>query len=208
MAAELGQYIQDQLSRLPGNHPDRPLLESMLGITQAYLHEPTRPKEEFKPRPNSRTDLYLGEAGLIDLFSENARVSLYLAEEEAKSLHHNYIGTEHILLGILKEGGKGSKVLHSLGVEERKVRSAVIFIVGKGRREIPGENNFTPRSKKVFNLAADETRKIDSANVDSQDLLLALVQEGESIAAGVLESLGVTSERIHTEILRMFPPQA
>lgn len=209
MAAELERFIRNQLRDLPTNDSDRPLLESMLRTTQAYLRKPTpvsKTREEFKPRPNSRLDLWLqATGGELGHFSENARVSLFLAEEEAMSLNHNHIGTEHILLGVIKEDGNANKVLSNLGVAVDNVRSAVTLIVVRGDTEVHDFPSFTPRSRRVIQLAVDEARRLNSANVDSQELLLGLVREGDGIAARVLESLGVNLERTRLEIRKMFP---
>ena len=108
------------------------------------------------------------------------------------AFNHNYIGTEHILLGLVREGdGVAAKVLSNLGVELNKVRSAVEFIIGRGDRTVLGEIGLTPRAKKVIELAVDEARRLGHSYIGTEHLLLGLVREGEGIAAGVLESLGV-----------------
>src|SRR5437868_14178984 len=95
----------------------------------------------------------------FDKFSERARRVLTLAQEEAQRFNHNYIGTEHLLLGLVREGeGVAAKVLSNLGVELTKVRSAVEFIIGRGERQVVGEIGLTPRAKKVIELAVDEAR--------------------------------------------------
>ena len=98
----------------------------------------------------------------FEKFSERARRVLSLANEEAQRFNHNYIGTEHILLGLAREtDGLAARVLSNLGVELTKVRSAVEFIIGRGERPSPGDIGLTPRSKKVIELAVDEARRLN-----------------------------------------------
>jgi ATP-dependent Clp protease ATP-binding subunit ClpC len=141
-------------------------------------------------------------ADRFDKFTERARRVLTLAQEEAQRFNHNYIGTEHLLLGLVREGdGVAAKVLSNLGVELNKVRSAVEFIIGRGDRQSTGEIGLTPRAKKVIELAVDEARRLSHSYIGTEHLLLGLV--GEGIAAGVLESLGVNLERVRGETTRI-----
>lgn len=127
-----------------------------------------------------------------------------LAQEEAQRFQHNYIGTEHLLLGLVREGeGVAAKVLSNLGVELNKVRSAVEFIIGRGDRIVLGEIGLTPRAKKVIELAVDEARRLNHHYIGTEHLLLGLVREGEGIAAGVLESLGVNLEKVRTQTIQV-----
>ena len=143
-------------------------------------------------------------ADRFDKFTERARRVLTLAQEEAQRFNHNYIGTEHLLLGLVREGdGVAAKVLANLGVELTKVRSAVEFIIGRGERATPGEIGLTPRAKKVIELAVDEARRLSHHYIGTEHLLLGLVREGEGIAASVLESLGVNLERVRAETTRI-----
>ncbi len=139
-------------------------------------------------------------ASRFEKFSERARRVLSLAQEEAQRFNHNYIGTEHILLGLVRETeGGAAKVLANLNVELAKVRSAVEFIIGRGERPTPGEIGLTPRAKKVIELAVDEARRLDNHYIGTVHLLIGLMREGEGVAAGVLESLGVTLEKVRGE---------
>ena len=148
-------------------------------------------------------------ADRFDKFTERARRVLTLAQEEAHRFNHNYIGTEHILLGLVREGdGVAAKVLSNLGVELNKVRSAVEFIIGRGDRTVLGEIGLTPRAKKVIELAVDEARRLGHSYIGTEHLLLGLVREGEGIAAGVLESLGVNIERVRAETTRILSQSA
>ncbi|MPZ22951.1 MAG: AAA domain-containing protein [Dehalococcoidia bacterium] len=143
-------------------------------------------------------------ADRFDKFTERARRVLTLAQEEAQRFNHNYIGTEHLLLGLVREGeGVAAKVLANLGVELSKVRSAVEFIIGRGDRVVTGEIGLTPRAKKVIELAVDEARRLNHHYIGTEHLLLGLVREGEGIAAGVLESLGVNLEKVRAETQRI-----
>src|SRR5215469_6918773 len=140
----------------------------------------------------------------FDKFTERARKVLSLAQEEAQRFQHNYIGTEHLLLGLVREGeGVAAKVLNNLGVELNKVRGAVEFIIGRGDRIVIGEIGLTPRAKKVIELAVDEARRLSHHYIGTEHLLLGLVREGNGIAAGVLESLGVNLERVRTQTIRV-----
>ena len=140
----------------------------------------------------------------FDRFTERARRVLTLAQEEATRFNHNYIGTEHLLLGLIREGdGVAAEVLRSLGVELDKVRSQVEFIIGRGDRMILGEIGLTPRSKKVIELAVDEARRLGHHYIGTEHLLLGLVREGEGVAAGVLENMGVNLERVRTQTVKV-----
>src|SRR3954464_9273361 len=140
----------------------------------------------------------------FDKFTERARKVLQLAQEEAQRFNHNYIGTEHLLLGLVREGdGVAARVLNNLGVELHKVRSAVEFIIGRGDRAVMGEIGLTPRAKKVIELAVDEARRLNHHYIGTEHLLLGLVREGEGIAAGVLESLGVNLEKVRAQVMQV-----
>jgi len=144
----------------------------------------------------------------FDKFTERARKALHLAQEEAQRLQHNYIGTEHLLLGLVREGeGVAAKVLSSLGVELDKVRSSVESIIGRGNRVVLGEIGLTPRAKKVIELAVDEARRLQHHYIGTEHLLLGLVREGHGIAAGVLDSLGVSLENVRTQTMRVLNNQ-
>ena len=136
----------------------------------------------------------------FEKFSERARRVLSLAQEEAQRFNHNYIGTEHILLGLVRETeGVAARVLSSLSVDLSKVRSAVEFIIGRGDKPAQGEIGLTPRAKKVVELAVDEARRMNHTYIGTEHLLIGLLREGEGVAAGVLESLGVTLDKVRTE---------
>ena len=140
----------------------------------------------------------------FEKFSERARRVLSLAQEEAQRFNHNYIGTEHILLGLVRETeGVAARVLSSLTVDLSKVRSAVEFIIGRGEKPPQGEIGLTPRAKKVVELAVDEARRMTHTYIGTEHLLIGLMREGEGVAAGVLESLGVTLDKVRSETHRI-----
>ncbi len=140
----------------------------------------------------------------FEKFSERARRVLSLAQEEAQRFNHNYIGTEHILLGLVRETeGVAARVLSSLSVDLSKVRSAVEFIIGRGEKPAQGEIGLTPRAKKVVELAVDEARRMNHTYIGTEHLLIGLLREGEGVAAGVLESLGVTLDKVRSETHRI-----
>jgi ATP-dependent Clp protease ATP-binding subunit ClpC len=143
-------------------------------------------------------------ADRFEKFTERARTVFSLAQEEAQRLNHNYIGTEHLLLGLVREGdGIAARVLDNLGVSLSKVRSAVEFIIGRGDGRVVGDPSITPRAKKVIELAMDEARRLTSQSIGTEHLLLGLAREGEGIAAGVLESLGVGMEQVRQSVMQV-----
>src|SRR4030067_882357 len=136
----------------------------------------------------------------FEKFTERARRVLTAAQEEAQHLNHNYIGTEHILLGLIREEeGVAAKVLVSMGVTLSKVRSAVEYIIGRGEKATTGEIGLTPRAKRVIELAIDEARRLGHNYIGTEHLLLGLLHEGEGVAAGVLDRFGITLEQGRNE---------
>lgn len=145
----------------------------------------------------------MGDRDRFDKFTERARRMLSYAQEEAQRFQHNYIGTEHLLLGLIREEeGMGAKVLAQMGIELEKVRRAVEFIIGRGDRIVLGEIGLTPRAKKVIELAVDEARRMNHHYIGTEHILLGLVREGEGIGSGVLESLGAHLENVRVATLR------
>ena len=140
----------------------------------------------------------------LDKFTERAKKVLVYAQDEATRFNHNYIGTEHLLLGLVREGeGIAAQVLTNLGVELNKVRSAVEFIIGRGERMVVGDITLTPRAKRVIELSIEEARRLGHNYIGTEHLLLGLVREGEGIAAGVLESLGVNLEKVRSQVVQV-----
>ncbi len=142
-------------------------------------------------------------ADKFEQFTERARKVLTYAQQEARRFNHNYIGTEHILLGLVREGdGVGARVLASMDVDLPRVRQAIEYIIGRGASSPGGEIGLTPRAKKVIELAVDEARRLNHHYIGTEHLLLGLIREGEGIAAGVLESMGVRQERVRQAVLQ------
>ena len=132
-----------------------------------------------------------------------------LAQEEARGLKHNYIGTEHILLGLLRaEEGLAARVLESFDVTLERVRDQIVRIVGSGEEATEGRVPFTPRAKKVFELALRESLSLGHMHLDTEHLLLGLVREGEGVAARILGDLDADPEKIRNEVIRMLPATA
>ncbi|MDQ7823744.1 MAG: ATP-dependent Clp protease ATP-binding subunit [Candidatus Eremiobacteraeota bacterium] len=137
-------------------------------------------------------------------FTERARRSIVLAQEEAQRLGNNYIGTEHLLLGIISEGESvAAKVLENLGISLQKVRQEVESLVGKGGKTSSQEMVFTPRAKRVIELAFEEARSLTHNYIGTEHLLLGLIREGEGVAARVLTNLGVEPTKIRAEITKL-----
>lgn len=135
-------------------------------------------------------------------FTERSQRSLYGAAEEAQKLGHNYMGTEHVLLGIAMEGGQAAKILGDMGVTEDKIREAIIEVEGRGQpdydaREIP----LTPRTKRLIEVARAEARNLNHSYVAPEHLLLAIIREGEGVAVAILQRMGVDLERLRNELL-------
>lgn len=138
----------------------------------------------------------------VGWFGEETEKAFALAREEARRLNHNYLGTEHLLLGLVRdENGTAGRVLASLNIELAGVRSAVESILRRGEGMVTNTPGLTPRAKKVLEFAQDEARRLRSKTVCSEHLLLGLVREGGGIAAGVLESLGVGLESVRTQVM-------
>lgn len=126
-----------------------------------------------------------------DRFTDQVKDALRFSLEEGRRMNHNYVGTEHLLLGILRvEEGVAYEVLTELGLTLDKVRQAVEILIGRGDRMVAGEVGLTPRAKKIIELAIDEARRQESPTVGTEHLLLGLIREGEGIAAGIIESIG------------------
>ena len=138
----------------------------------------------------------------FDRLTNRAKQILALAQEEAHLLGHNYIGTEHLLLGLIREeSGLAAQVLEKLGVSAPEVRAAIESTIGKGQYRGPGKIELSPRTKRVMELAFDEARRLGHYYVGTEHLLLGLAREGGGIAAGILEGLGVNLEQIQRETM-------
>jgi len=140
---------------------------------------------------------------VFERFTERARQVVVLAQDEARSLNHNYIGTEHLLLGLLREEeGVGASVLESLGVTLEEVRAQVARIVGQGDDVMSGQIPFTPRAKKVLELSLKEALRLGHNHIGTEHLLLGLARENQGVASRILLDFGVDAERVRDEVLR------
>ena len=141
---------------------------------------------------------------MFERFTERARQVVVLAQEEARTLKHNYIGTEHILLGLLREEeGLAARVLESLDINVERVRAQVVRIVGSGEEVTSGQIPFTPRAKKVLELALREALSLGHNYIGTEHILLGLVRENEGVAARILLDFDADSEKIRNEVIRM-----
>ncbi|MGB9779899.1 ATP-dependent Clp protease ATP-binding subunit [Caldanaerobacter sp.] len=136
-------------------------------------------------------------------FTERAQKALYLAQEEARSFYHNYVGTEHILLGLLKEDeGIAARVLKKLGVTYEATREKVLSLIGMGN--VPGDVvGYTPRAKRVLELSLSEARRFNTSYVGTEHILLGLLREGEGVAVRILMEQGIDFNRVREEIVKM-----
>jgi ATP-dependent Clp protease ATP-binding subunit ClpC len=143
-------------------------------------------------------------ADKFDRFTKRARRVLTLAQEEAQRLNHNYIGTEHLLLGLVREeNGKAMRVLRELRVDPQGVRDMIERTVGHGPRSIFGKLSLTPRTKRVIELAVDEARRLGHHYIGTEHLLLGLVREGEGVAVDVLQELGVNLDKVRAQMTKV-----
>ena len=141
---------------------------------------------------------------MFERFTERARQVVVLAQDEARALKHNYIGTEHILLGLLREEeGLAARVLESLDITVEEVRAQVARIVGQGDEVTTGQIPFTPRAKKVLELALREALSLGHNYIGTEHILLGLVRENEGVAARILLDFDADAEKIRNEIIRM-----
>jgi ATP-dependent Clp protease ATP-binding subunit ClpA len=141
---------------------------------------------------------------MFERFTERARQVIVLAQDEARMLGHDYIGTEHILLGLLREeDGLAARVLDSLDITVEKVRAQVARIVGQGDEITTGQIPFTPRTKKVLELALREGLLLGHNHIGTEHILLGLVRENEGVAARILLDFDADAEKIRNEIIRM-----
>jgi excisionase family DNA binding protein len=185
MEPDVMEYLQRQ--RIPANESSGPDAMMIDRLVQAA--------RKLFPEGRDR----------FDRFTQRARKALDLSTEEARMLQHGYVGTEHLLLGLLREGGGiAARGLHNLGIELDQARLQVEQIIGRGE---PGgliqQPGLTPRAKKTIELAVDEARKLGHHYLGTEHLLMGIVREGEGLACEVLKKLGVALETIQPEIIRL-----
>ena len=141
---------------------------------------------------------------MFERFTDRARRVVVLAQEEARLLNHNYIGTEHILLGLIHEGeGVAAKALESLGISLEAVRAQVEEIIGHGGQAPSGHIPFTPRAKKVLELSLREALQLGHNYIGTEHILLGLIREGEGVAAQVLVKLGADLSRVRQQVIQL-----
>src|SRR5260370_28662895 len=194
---------------MPGETLDRTVIDSYtsyevvnhLQITSYFLAKSGDQEETMSEHAQAQ-----GEQGSVTLtipaekFNEKTRLVLDLAREEARAMCHNYVGTEHLLLGLLREGESiAYHVLHNMGVELEATRRAIVFIVGQGPVEVVGEIGLTPRAVAVTTLAFNEAGHLRQEKIAPEHLLLGLTREGEGIAAGLLRTFGATLEKVRAQ---------
>jgi ATP-dependent Clp protease ATP-binding subunit ClpC len=141
---------------------------------------------------------------MFERFTDRARRAVVYAQDEARMLNHNYIGTEHILLGLIHEGeGLAARALKALGVSLDETRQEIEDIVGRGTKEHEGPIPFTPRAKKVLELSLREALQLDHSYIGTEHILLGLMREGDGVAAQVLVRSGVDLNMARQEVIRL-----
>src|SRR5262249_26120646 len=141
---------------------------------------------------------------MFERFTDRARRVVVLAQEEARMLNHNYIGTEHILLGLIHEGdGVAAKALESLGISLEAVRQQVEEITGRGQQPLSGHIPFTPEAKKVLELSLREALQLGHTYIGTEHILLGLIRAGDGVAAQVLVKLGGDLNRVRQQVIQL-----
>ena len=141
---------------------------------------------------------------MFERFTDRTRRVVVLAQEEARMLNHNYIGTEHILLGLIREGdGYAARTLESLGISLDAVRQQVEEIIGRGQQAPSGHIPFTPRAKKVLELSLRESLQLGHNYIGTEHILLGLLREGDGVAAQVLVTLGADLNRVRQQVIQL-----
>ena len=181
-----------------------------IGALQAWMARKGTGVLHFSRRPGLPLEVRVSPAtasgaGPFDRFTESGKRVLALAQDEAIRHNNNYIGTEHLLAALVRTGDTvAAAALTSLGLDLGKVRTAMDFIVGRGDQTTsPSEITLSPRTKKVIELAIDEARRMGQSHVGAEQILLGLIREGEGIASGIIESLGVTMSMARARLLQM-----
>jgi len=170
-------------------------------IKERPIAEAIRRVRELRPRRQKDKE---SEEEMFERFTSRARQVVVLAQDEARRLNHNYIGTEHILLGLIHEGeGVAAKALESLGISLEVVRAQVEEIIGQGQSAPTGHIPFTPRAKKVLQLALREALSLHHNYIGTEHVLLGLVREGEGVAAQILVKLGADLPRVRQQVVQL-----
>ena len=141
---------------------------------------------------------------MFERFTDRTKRVIVLAQEEARMLNHSYIGTEHILLGLIREGeGVAAKALESLEIGRAAVRQQVEEIIGQGKQAPPGHIPFTPRAKNVLDLSLREAIQLGDSHIRTEHILLGLIREGDGVAAQVLIKLGADLNKVRQQVIQL-----
>jgi ATP-dependent Clp protease ATP-binding subunit ClpA len=144
---------------------------------------------------------------MFERFTDGARRVVVFAQQEARELNHSYIGTEHLLLGLTRDGeGIAARALRELEIDQDAVREQVTEIIGRGDRPPPGHIPFTPRAKKVLELSLRESRQLNHSYIGTEHILLGLAGEAEGVGAQVLAKLGGSLSRVRDKVIELAPP--
>jgi excisionase family DNA binding protein len=202
------RYLQD--GTLPGLQLGRKWLVSERQLMEFLDAEARRQTEIRRHEREGATQATRGLFGIAwsheryDKFSDRARQALRQAQEEARALRHNFIGTEHILLGLDQGEGVAALALRNLGAESEELRSAVLSIVAEGPAEPPsGDFGLTRRGKRTIELAVDEASRMNHSYIGTEHLLLGLLREGDGVAAGILRSMSIELGGARNEVKRL-----
>jgi hypothetical protein len=206
-AADLTTWLSPRISGSGARQAPRPAPEAPAHETPAHEARTPSPAKEAPMHgwlPNLRRTA--GRKGDLTFrrFSPRAREVIISAQQEARALHHNYIGTEHILLGLVRDReGAAGRALHVLGISPDTVREQILDIIGEGHQEPAGHIPFTPRTKKVLELAVREAAQLGHLYVGTEHILLGLVREGDGVGWHVLSRLGVTVPKVRDQVLEL-----
>ena len=199
----------------PGGHRRNRLTRPGGSPVQAYIREIATIPQNAAPLISADTIYRIGSGhgrdevrraarSMFERFTQRARRVVVLAQEEARLLNHNYIGTEHILLGLIREGeGVAAKALESLGISLDAVRQQVERIIGQGQQAPSGHIPFTPRAKKVLELSLREAQQLGHNYIGTEHILLGLIREGSGVAAQVLVKLGADLNRTRQQVVHL-----
>jgi Clp amino terminal domain, pathogenicity island component len=215
-AADLTTWLSPRISGSGASHAPRPAPETpqespahQTPAHEAAAHQTRTPSPAKEAPmhgwlPNLRRTSRLKGDLMFRRFSPRAREVIISAQQEARALHHNYIGTEHILLGLLHDReGMAGRALHALGITPETVREQILDIIGEGHQEPAGHIPFTPRAKKVLELAVREAVHLGHLYVGTEHILLGLVREGDGVSWQVLSRLGATAPKVRDQVLEL-----
>lgn len=170
-----------------------------LGVTKQAAQQRHTVRGLFRGRKSRQGN----GPGPLRSFSEQGKRVVVVAQEEARRLNHNYLGTEHLLLGLCRDRQtKAGRVLRDLGVSGQAVRSRVHRLIGEGTDTVPGPIPFTPRTKKVLSLSVDACRRSGEGAAEPHHILIGLLDEGEGVAASILREFGITEQKVEEALAK------